>query len=322
MRLITGVALLVAIALSTQNASANPFGVGLPAEAVPGFGFDRLIAATAQAQADFYQGLTSALRAVSESSGALWGLLGLSFAYGVAHAAGPGHGKVVIGSYMLASGGTARRGALLALGAAMLQATIAVALVGLLAGLFGLSQAVLSSTTITLERFGYALIVMLGLYLLATIVRRFFRATVSHRDAHHNHHHVHPDPHHVHDDQCGCGHAHMPDADAVAQSRGVGQTLALIVGAGLRPCTGALLVLVLALSQGLFWAGSLAAYAMGVGTAVTVGVLAVFAGGLSRFFRSTDSNGVLRYAPMVLGLLGSFAIVGFGALLLAASLAR
>lgn len=322
MRLITGVALLVAIALSTQSASANPFGVGLPAEPVPGFGFDRLIAATAQAQSDFYQGLTSALRAVSESSGALWGLLGLSFAYGVAHAAGPGHGKVVIGSYMLASGDTARRGALLALGAAMLQATIAVALVGLLAGLFGLSQAVLSSTTITLERFGYALIVMLGLYLLATTVRRFFRATVPHRDAHHHHHHVHPDPHHVHDDQCGCGHAHVPDADAVAQSRSVGQTLALIIGAGLRPCTGALLVLVLALSQGLFWAGSLAAYAMGVGTALTVGVLAVFAGGLSRFFRSTDGSGVLRYAPMVLGLLGSFAIIGFGALLLAASLAR
>lgn len=316
MRLISVVVALMVAGIFASGVQANPFGVGVPAEPTPGFGFDRLIAATAQAQSDVYQGLTTALRAVSDSPGALWALLGLSFAYGVAHAAGPGHGKVVIGSYMLASGETARRGAVLALGSAMLQASVAVAVVGLLAGFFGLSQAVLSSTTITLERFGYGLIVVLGLYLLIMTVRRIFDVRVLPQ-------HVHPDPHHVHDEHCGCGHTHVPDADAVAQSRNLGQTLALIVGAGVRPCTGALLVLVLALSQGLFWAGSLAAYAMGLGTALTVGLLAVFAGGLSRFFRSVNAGGdVFRYAPIVLGLLGSLAIIGFGALLLAASLAR
>lgn len=328
MQLIAGVLFFVVAATAATVAQTNPFGVGVPAEPMPGFGLDALITATARAQSDFYQGLTSALRAVSDSTGALWALLGLSFAYGVAHAAGPGHGKVVISSYMLASGDAARRGALLAFGAAMVQASVAVAVVGLLAGLFGLSQSVLASTTITLERFGYGLIVVLGLYLLVTSVRRFFNATVSHGDTHHDHHdhhdhhHAHSDPHHVHDEHCGCGHAHVPDADAVAHSQSLPQTLALIVGAGLRPCTGALLVLVLALSQGLFWAGSLAAYAMGVGTALTVGVMAVFASGLSRFLRNSNSGGWLGHAPIVLGLIGSFAIVGFGALLLAASLAR
>jgi nickel/cobalt transporter (NicO) family protein len=323
---------LVLVLLGAGGVWANPFGTGVPAEPVPGFGFDALIVATAQAQSEFYQGLTAALRAVSSSTSALWALLGLSFAYGVAHAAGPGHGKMVIGSYMLASGDTARRGALLAFGSAMVQASVAVALVGLLAGLFGLSQSVLSSTTITLERFGYGLIVVLGLYLFFTSVRQFFKAMVPHQHAHshagHGHvhtDHTHADHHHVHDEHCGCGHAHVPDADAVADSQNLAQTLALIVGAGLRPCTGALLVLVLALSQGLFWAGSLAAYAMGAGTALTVGVLAVFASGLSRFFRSADGGGLgglLAYAPFVLGLVGSVAIIGFGALLLAASLAR
>jgi ABC-type nickel/cobalt efflux system permease component RcnA len=95
-----------------------------------------LIAWTAQAQGAFYDGLTSALRQVSDSPAALWTLLGLSFAYGVAHAAGPGHGKVVISSYMLASGDTARRGAMLAVGAALVQATVAVVLVAVLAGAF------------------------------------------------------------------------------------------------------------------------------------------------------------------------------------------
>lgn len=321
MRLIGLLSLSLMISGFASGVLANPFGVGLPAEPVPGFGFEALIVATAQAQSDFYQGLTNALRAVADLTAALWTLLGLSFAYGVVHAAGPGHGKVVIGSYMLASGDTARRGALLAFGSAMLQASVAVGVVGILAGLFGLSQAVLSSTTITLERFGYGLIIVLGCYLLFNTLRSLVgsQVVVVHAHAHAD---SHGHAHHVHDEHCGCGHSHVPDAEAVAHNQSISQTLALIVGAGLRPCTGALLVLVLALSQNLFWAGALAAYAMGVGTALMVGFLAIFASGLARFFQSSERGGVLRYAPTVLAVLGSVAIVCFGALLLAASLAR
>lgn len=318
-------------------ALANPFGAVVPTEPVPGFGFSTLIAWTASAQSAFYDGLTTALRQVATSPEALAVLLGLSFAYGVVHAAGPGHGKVVIGSYMLASGETARRGALLAVAAAMVQATMAVALVGLLAGLFNLSRAALSSTTITLERFSYALVVMLGAYLLYRAGRRIWtKGNGGH--AHHHHHHAgqdhprasgHHDHHHdhVHDAHCGCDHAHMPDAASVQRARGVGQTALLVLGAGARPCTGALLVLVLALSQGLFWAGSAAAYAMGVGTALTVGVLAVLAGELSRFIGRHGrgdgiGRGALAWLPHLLSVAGGFLIVAFGLLLLAASLTR
>ncbi|MEQ8656008.1 MAG: nickel/cobalt transporter [Hyphomicrobiales bacterium] len=325
--------LLVILAIVAVPALANPFGPVVPTEPVPGFGFDQLIAWTAQAQGAFYDGLTNALREVGTSSSALWTLLGLSFAYGVAHAAGPGHGKVVISSYMLASGDTARRGAMLAIGAALVQATMAVLLVGVLAGVFGLSRAFLTDATITLERFSYALIIALGLYLVWRTAKGFLPQSVTlapaghpHDHSHHDHAHhhpAHPDPHHVHDAHCGCDHVHMPGADEVSRTSGLGQSLMLVLGAGARPCTGALLVLVLAMSQGLIWAGALSAYAMGVGTAITVGTLAMFASGLSSFLtRGSQTSTVMRYAPVVLSLLGGLIVVAFGALLLLASLSR
>jgi nickel/cobalt exporter len=324
--IVLAVAIFAATALS--GASANPFGPAVPIEPVPGFGFDRLIAWTADAQGAFYDGLTGALRQVTESPAALWTLLGLSFAYGVAHAAGPGHGKVVISSYMLASGDTARRGAMLAVGAALVQATVAVVLVAVLAGAFGLSRAFLTDATITLERFSYALIVVLGLYLVWRTVRGLLPqpaqpAVLAAAGHQHSHSHAHPDPHHVHDAHCGCDHVHMPGADRVLRTAGLGQSLMLILGAGARPCTGALLVLVLAMSQGLLWAGALSAYAMGIGTAITVGTLAVFASGLSGLFhRSGQTSSVMRYAPLVLSLLGGVLVVAFGVLLLLASFSR
>lgn len=329
----------VILAMVAVPALANPFGPVVPSEPVPGFGFDQLIVWTAQAQGAFYDGLTNALREVGASSSALWTLLGLSFAYGVAHAAGPGHGKVVISSYMLASGDTARRGAMLAIGAALVQATMAVLLVGVLAGVFGLSRAFLTDATITLERFSYALIILLGLYLVWRTVKGLLPQPVAlapaghphhhdhahdhDHDHHHHAHHAHPDPHHVHDAHCGCDHVHMPDADKVSRTAGLGQSLMLVLGAGARPCTGALLVLVLAMSQGLLWAGALSAYAMGIGTAITVGSLAVFASGLSSFLtRGSQTSPLMRYAPLVLSLLGGLVVVAFGALLLLASLSR
>lgn len=330
---------LVLLTMVAAPAMANPFGTVVPTEPVPGFGFDQLIVWTAQAQGAFYDGLTNALREVGASSSALWTLLGLSFAYGVAHAAGPGHGKVVISSYMLASGDTARRGAMLAIGAALVQATMAVLLVGVLAGVFGLSRAFLTDATITLERFSYALIILLGLFLMWRTVKGLLPQPVAlapaghphhhdhahdhDHDHHHHAHHAHPDPHHVHDAHCGCDHVHMPDADEVSRTAGVGQSLMLVLGAGARPCTGALLVLVLAMSQGLLWAGALSAYAMGIGTAITVGTLAVFASGLSSFLtRGSQTSPLMRYAPLVLSLLGGLVVVAFGALLLLASLSR
>ena len=63
-------------------------------------------------------------------------MIALGLAYGVVHAAGPGHGKAVIASYMLANERSLKRGAWLALLAALLQATVAIALVSAAAFIF------------------------------------------------------------------------------------------------------------------------------------------------------------------------------------------
>ncbi len=60
-----------------------------------------------------------------------------------------------------------------------------------------------------------------------------------------------------------------------------GQTLAqawtAILAVGVRPCSGAIIVLVFALSQGLFLAGVAATFVMALGTGLTVASLAVLA---------------------------------------------
>ena len=106
------------------------------------------------------------MRAWQAEGGAAWALAGLSFAYGVFHALGPGHGKAVISSYVLANRQTARNGALLALLSSLIQALVAIALVAVLALVFDATAAVMNQATRWLELASYALVTLLGVWLV------------------------------------------------------------------------------------------------------------------------------------------------------------
>jgi nickel/cobalt exporter len=97
-------------------AQTGPFGGvgGQPASGIAGW----LLAK----QATFYRALAGLIRAAKTNGSAYWGLMGISFAYGIFHAAGPGHGKAVISSYLLANEETWRRGIVLSFASALLQA--------------------------------------------------------------------------------------------------------------------------------------------------------------------------------------------------------
>jgi nickel/cobalt transporter (NicO) family protein len=86
----------------------------------------------------------------------------------------------------------------------------------------------------------------------------------------------------------------------------------------LRPCSGAILVLVFALAQGLFWAGVVATFIMGLGTAITVAAIATIAVGAkawARRFADTQSGyGMLAMRGIEVG--AAVVIIAFGALLL------
>ena len=272
---------------------AHPFGV--PESGGGMAGPDWLAALLGQVsawQTHFYRQLTGAVRAWQAGGAAVWGLLGLSFAYGVFHALGPGHGKAVIASYVLANRQTARNGALLALLSALLQALVAIALVTVLAWLLNATASAMNQATRWLETASYALIVALGAWLAwQKAVRPWLhRAGPAHEHEHeheqvqaevqaevqaqvHRHRHTHA----YHDVGCGCGHAHAPAAEQVAGPLEWRKALSAILAMGLRPCSGALVVLVFALSQGVFAAGIAAALAMGLGTGLTVAALAVVA---------------------------------------------
>jgi ABC-type nickel/cobalt efflux system permease component RcnA len=259
----------------------NPFGTGLR-EAAPGAtGIGGWILAI---QSEFYRGLTGALSAMKRDGAAVWSLAGIGFLYGIFHAAGPGHGKGVISGYILATRRTLMRGVALSFAAAFVQAAVAVALVGFLAAVLQASSAAINATASAVELASFAALLLVGLALLwrksAAVVPGSGAAHGHHGHAHHEdrgHHAGHHHHDHAHGPDCACGHSHGPSAAEVERLTSWRESAGVVLAAGIRPCSGAIILLVFALSQGLFWAGIAATLAMALGTAITTGALAALA---------------------------------------------
>jgi ABC-type nickel/cobalt efflux system permease component RcnA/ABC-type uncharacterized transport system substrate-binding protein len=243
-------------------------------------------------QAEFYREMSALVRAAKQDGSAIWGLLLLSVAWGIFHAAGPGHGKAVISSYMVANEETWWRGVVLSFASAFLQAVVAVALVGGAVVIFKVSNRTMCDTERIIEIASYALIALLGarllwvkgrgfagaLFALERPLRAAGAAVTPHDHKHHDHHHHHGHGHHHHDEDASAwGHAHGPEPENLAGPGGWKRGLSAIVAVGLRPCSGAILVLAFALAQGLFWVGVASTFMMALGTAITVAVCATVA---------------------------------------------
>lgn len=264
-------------------------------------------------QARFYRQLSLAVRSIrTGEAGALWSLIGLSFLYGVFHAAGPGHGKAVISSYIVATGETVRRGVMLAALSSLVQALTAIALVGFLAAIIGATARTMSQVVNWVELLAYGLIVVIGVRLLWEKGRAFLARLASWRSGRA-----------VAGMGCDDNCAHLPAAEQVARIHSWREALAIIVSVGLRPCTGAVLVLVFALSQGIVHAGVMATFAMAAGTALTVAAIAAFASGAKalavRFASPRAGLATLALSAAEVG--AALAVLLFGAALLTGYLA-
>ncbi len=328
-------------------------------------------------QIAFYKALTSEMEALKRNGSAFWILGLLSFLYGIFHAAGPGHGKLVISSYLLASETQLYRGVALSFIAAMMQSTVAVAFMVLASVVLKLTSISMSSATNAMATGSYALVAALGLWLM---IRRIFGL------GHHHHAAPHPSktplykPHHqpkgqmalaslrtaadeqfiraLHEQDadagfatCGivgaatlsCGHQHDPEPDHVSASSSHAHehghahahvvtpkdltgnwldALPVVAAMGLRPCSGALIVLAFSLTQNLFAAGIAATYLMGLGTGITVSSLAaiaVTAKGLAQRIGGAGNPWIAR-ATWWFELLGATAVFAFGAVLFIAAI--
>jgi nickel/cobalt transporter (NicO) family protein len=234
----------------------NPFSLG-GMEGLggrPTSGFAAFILAK---QGEFTRAMTAAAKAMSADPSAFWSLMGLGFAYGVFHAAGPGHGKAIIASYIIANENALRRGAFIAALAAFVQGLVAIALVGTIALILQGTRQTLTASAGLIEMSSYIMIVVFGLWLLGRKVRALV-ALMRGADDH------------------TCDHMHMPGPAQVTRwSRR--EAVTAVFAAGLRPCTGAVLILVFTLSQGVLLAGIGAVMAMSAGTALTTGGIAALA---------------------------------------------
>ncbi|MEX3010256.1 nickel/cobalt transporter [Hoeflea sp. TYP-13] len=235
-------------------------------------------------QQAFYRALSGALKAMREDPQKLWVLIGLSFAYGVFHAAGPGHGKAIISSYVIANEQTLRRGVVISFMAAFMQGAVAIVIVGVTYFALRGTGISMTETTHSLEIASYALIAGFGAWLLYRKLRPARQTVQIHAHAHaHAHDHDHTHHHHHHetgpDGVCTtCGHSHAPDPSQIsAEKLNLREAWSAVIAIGLRPCSGALIVLTFALLNGLFLGGFLSVTAMSIGTAITVSILATLA---------------------------------------------
>ena len=328
----------------------NPFGAPKGAVAEPQV--SGIIGWLLAKQSEFYLQMSKTIRAAKTDGSAVWALLGISFAYGVFHAAGPGHGKAVISSYLVANEETARRGIVLSFASALMQALMAIAIVGIGAAVLNVTAGQMCGAERVIEIASYGLIAAFGARLVWSKGGGFFRALRSwrgapsplvpamahahgHDHAHHDHghshdthervphdhahahHHDHNHPDHVHDEHCG--HSHGPEPSALAGPGGWSRGLSAILTVGIRPCSGAILVLVFALAQGLFWAGVAATLLMGLGTAITVSAIAIIAvsakGLASRMAAGRDGGGAILLRGIEFGAAALVLLFGTGLLL-------
>ncbi|TPM33062.1 nickel/cobalt transporter [Mesorhizobium sp. B2-3-5] len=371
----------VAIAYANAAHAQSSLGIGVNDGMAPSTGpFAHILMWINLRQQEFYRALATAMKAMRQDGSKIWILVGLSFAYGIFHAAGPGHGKAVISSYMVANEVALRRGILLSFVSALLQGLTAVAVMAV--AYFVLRGTAVSMTDAAwfMEIMSFVFVTLFGAWLLwrklgPSITRLFggapayslsaahaghshaSRSHANHSHAAHSAHahshalHVHEDHDHAHghshdhhhhgahDHDHGahdhahhghaagevcetCGHSHAPDPALLSGDRFDWRTAWTAVAAvGIRPCSGALIVLSFALLNGLWLGGLLSVLAMSIGTAITVSALAtvaVTAKNWAVYFAGDGRMGNRIHSVVEIG--GAAFVFLFGLLLLSASL--
>ena len=220
-------------------------------------------------QREVNQQMSGLLKAVAENPTKAGGsLLAFSFIYGVLHALGPGHGKIVITTWLATHPSKLKSGIGLTLASSLLQGGVAIALVVVVLSLLQLPARQLHLSSFWLEKGSYALVGVLGLILcwralkkLRALLKKPKFKTFT--------------PHHVHDEHCGCGHQHLPTQEQLQNGEDWRARLMIILSMGMRPCSGAIMVLLFSKVIGVFGWGMLSALAMAAGTSLTISSLAL-----------------------------------------------
>lgn len=228
-------------------------------------------------QKALHQRLVSLLQQVVENplnAGAM--LMFFIFIYGVLHSAGPGHGKVIIATYLATHPLKLKHSLRLTLASSLVQGLVAIALVTVVLSVLQLSTRMVHQSGFWLEKGSYLLVALIGLMLCYRAARRIIAIVRSSRRAPLRISTIRPlEKGHVHGPDCGCGHRHLPTAEEMEAKGGWKTTLAIVLSIGIRPCSGAILVLLFSKVLDIYYWGMVAAIAMSFGTAATISLLAL-----------------------------------------------
>lgn len=352
-----GLALLMAFAEpALAQAFRHPFAIG----AQEG-GVGRVSALSAWIlgkESAFYQLLAHGLDSAKHSNFALVSLMGLGFAYGVFHAAGPGHGKAVITSYMLSNERALWRGIVISALAAFFQGLVAIVLIGVAALIFNATAQRMTAAAHGLELAAYSGIILLGLALLwrkgaaliATLrgmlaeaaskwsfgrsdlatepaVLRVFATTSAGASVQRSLFRASDAQAEVETraaSDCGpqCSHVLVLDPERLGDGFSWKSAAVTIVTAGGRPCSGAILVLVFSLARGIFPIGIAAVIAIALGTALTTAGLAITAVFGKKLAMRIAGRGQSRRAQLIGQIIevgAALCVLLFGAALLYAT---
>lgn len=227
-------------------------------------GVAQLARYSADYQRQIQQSLSTALRDIQSGSGslALWTLTAVCFGYGVAHTLGPGHGKAVVVAYFLDS--TKPRawieGIFAGAWIAFTHTLAALLLAGALKMFYAVGLLGALREVRNVEIVSYVLILLIGFWRLwAGITGRLHEHS-------HGHGHAHDHDHHHH------GHDHGHHHEVAAPRRTIAGWL-LLTAAGIAPCAGALVVILLSLALDVLWAGIIGVIAIAFGMAITLAAI-------------------------------------------------
>jgi|TARA_B110000879_G_scaffold205907_1_gene287004 ABC-type nickel/cobalt efflux system permease component RcnA len=296
MRRTLGIAILVACAVLSWLWSSGAF--------------EQIAIWAAGEQRNFQNGIAWTLRALRGGDTGAFGLLMTScFAYGFFHAIGPGHGKLLVGGYGLARSVPMFRLSMIALLSSLGQAVTAIVLAYGGLWLLGVTrERMVGAAEDFLAPLSYALIALIGLWLVWRGIARLRRAQVTHDHSHEGTGH-----------SCDtCGHRHGPSIEEAETATSLRDAFLLIGGIAVRPCTGALFVLIITWQMGIPIAGIAGAVAMALGTAsVTVAVGIAATGFRSGVMRSLANASALTWVMPMLEIAAGLVVVGLsGALLI------
>ncbi|CAK9885638.1 MAG: hypothetical protein XXXJIFNMEKO3_02044 [Candidatus Erwinia impunctatus] len=233
----------------------------------------QILFASIQLQKVLHQQMAALLQQVSsqpQQAGVM--LVGFSLLYGVLHALGPGHGKIIITTFLATHPTKLKTSIKLTLAAAIVQGGGAILLVTGILVIFNLSSRQLHLSSYWLEKGSYLVIVILGIWLCIRAVRKTYHQFVFQKT---NSFRAFTPLTHQHSEHCGCGHQHVPDQASLEQAVGLKAKLMVVLAMGMRPCSGAIMMLLFSKVAGVYWWGIVAALAMAAGTAITVSAMGI-----------------------------------------------